>query len=97
MDPVDSWIEILATPGNSDKYSTEYRLIVTCTEILPCNYLKRLLSTIHRIEGSTDEVALPSCRLSEVALIDEVARNIIGHDSYFVHFRFCCSRVLVTQ
>jgi hypothetical protein len=42
-------------------------------------------------------VALPLRKLSEVALIDEVALNIIGHDSYFVHFRFCCSRVLVTQ
>ncbi len=39
-------------------------------------------------------MALPLCKLSEVALIDEVALNIIGHDSYFVHFRFycfCCS------
>ena len=33
-------------------------------------------------------MALPLCKLSEVALIDEVALNIIGHDSYFVHFRF---------
>lgn len=41
-------------------------------------------------------MALPLCKLSEVALIDEVALNIIGHDSYFVHFRFCCSRVLVS-
>ena len=29
-------------------------------------------------------MALPLCKLSEVALIDEVALNIIGHDSYFV-------------
>ncbi len=42
-------------------------------------------------------MALPLCKLSEVALIDEVALNIIGHDSYFVHFRFCCSRVLVSH
>ncbi len=35
-------------------------------------------------------MALPLCKLSEVALIDEVALNIIGHDSYFVHFRFYC-------
>jgi hypothetical protein len=35
-------------------------------------------------------VALPLCKLTEVALIDEVALNIIGHDSYFVHFRLYC-------
>jgi hypothetical protein len=28
-------------------------------------------------------MALPLCKLSEVTLIDEVALNIIGHDSYF--------------
>ena len=39
-------------------------------------------------------MALPLCKLSEVALINEVALNIIGHDSSFVNFRFycfCCS------
>ena len=35
-------------------------------------------------------MALPLCKLSEVALIDEVALNIIGHDSYFVNFRSYC-------
>ena len=29
-------------------------------------------------------MALPLCKLSEVALIDEVALNIIGHDSYLL-------------
>jgi hypothetical protein len=33
-------------------------------------------------------VALPLCKLSEVALIDEVALNIIGHESYFVSCPF---------
>ena len=47
-------------------------------------------------------MALPLCKLSEVALIDEVALNIIGHDSYFVCISISASTVfavvvLVTQ
>jgi hypothetical protein len=38
-------------------------------------------------------VALPLCNASEVALIDEVALNIIGQDSYFIHFEISASTV----
>ena len=33
--------------------------------------------------AGTDEVALTLCNSNEVALSDEVALNIIGHDPYF--------------
>ena len=40
-------------------------------------------------------MALPLCKLSEVALIDEVALNIIGHDSYFASSSFLLLQFLL--
>jgi hypothetical protein len=48
-----------------------YRVITTCIGIAPCDYLKRILDTpfILLKWGGTDKVALPLCKLSEVALM----------------------------
>jgi hypothetical protein len=66
-------------------HGTHLYIVTTYIRIAPCNYLELFLNTsFTKVKrAGTDELALTLYKLNELALSDEVALNIIGHDSYF--------------